>query len=77
MQYTTLLRMIIFVMLMYDFGRDTVPYRKTLLATNKDPCVEARVVSLEGKAAVQFPQIIFWSVPAHTDMGWGSGLLWK
>lgn len=70
-QYTTLLRMIICVMLIYDFGRKTLP------ATNKDPCTETHVVALKGKTEIQLTQGIFWSDACpHRHRG-GSRLLWK
>lgn len=78
MQYTTLLRMIIGIMLMYDFGRDTIPYRKTLLATSKDAGVETHVmIALEGKTEIQLPQGIFWSDACPHSHRWGSRLLWN
>lgn len=70
-RYTTLLRMIICVMLIYDFGRKTLP------ATNKDPCTETHVIALKGKTEIQLTQGIFWSDACpHRHRG-GSRLLWK
>ena len=64
--------MIICVMLIHDFGRDTIPYRKTLPATNKDPCIETHVIALEGKTEIQL-RVFSGLMPAHTDIDGGAG----
>lgn len=77
MQYTALHRMVICIMLIYDFGRGTVPYRKTLLATSKDPCIETHVIALEEKTEIQLTQKIFWSDACSHRHQCGNRLLWK
>ncbi|KAF2983575.1 hypothetical protein EK904_005768 [Melospiza melodia maxima] len=57
MQYTALFRMKIFVMLIYDLNRDTIPFRKTLPATSEVPCIKAHI-ALKGKAEIQLTKSI-------------------
>lgn len=59
MQYTTLFRVKICVVLIYDLNRDTIPFRKTLPATSEVPCFEAHVITLKGKTEIQLTEGIF------------------
>lgn len=59
MQYTILFKMKVFVMLIYDLNRDTIPFRKTLPATSGVSCIEAHAIALKGKAEIQLTKRIF------------------